>query len=235
MALLLISEMGKDRPQTWKIPDGEVTIGRTDTVLILPNISVSRLHATIESAEGVYTISDAGGENGVVVNDKPIKEHALSTGDVIIIGKFKLEYVGSMRELRGPRLQQVTLLSPYPNHRAGTSADSTFALSPEMRQRMAAQDKLRENAALVAKSGRAYKPGATTITIGPNGQVPASVFLARSPVAELAWESGGHVLRKTSLLGKVTVNGESPDAKRKLRPGDRVQVGSDVFTYDLVK
>ena len=236
MAMLLITEMGKDRPQTWKIPDGEVTIGRTDTVLILPNISVSRLHATIEKVDEAWVVRDSGGENGVVVNDKPAREHSLATGDTIIIGKFKLEFVESMRDLKGPRLQQVTLLSPYPNHRAGTSADSTFALSPEMRQKMAAQDKLRENAALVASAGgRAYKPGTATVTIGPNGQVPASVFLARNPVAELAWESGGHVLRKISLLGKVTVNGAAPDPKRPLRPGDRVQVGSDQFTYELVK
>ena len=99
---------------------------------------------------------------------------------------------------------------------------------------MQVQDKLREKAALVAQGGgRTYKPGAGTLTIGPGGTVPAGVFLARSPVAELVWENGGHVLKKISLLGKVTVNGESTDGQRPLRPGDRIQVGSAQFTYEL--
>jgi pSer/pThr/pTyr-binding forkhead associated (FHA) protein len=236
MALFLITEMGRDRAQTWELPAGEITVGRSDTVLVLPNVSVSRLHARIDPTDSGHKVLDMGGENGVLVNDVAVRDQELNTGDVLIVGKYKLEYIRSMSDLKGPRLQQVTLLSAYPNHRAGTSGDSTFALSPELRQKMQAQDKLRECAALVAVQGkRAFKPGASTLTIGPGGQVPASVFLARSPVAELAWESGGHVLRKTSLLGKVTVNGGPPDDKTPLRPGDRVQVGADVFTYELLK
>lgn len=234
MALLLITEMGRDRAETWKVPDGEVTIGRTDTVLILPNISVSRHHATLLRQDDGYHIIDAGGENGVMVNDKPVKDRRLETGDLIVVGKYKLEFINSMRDLKGPRLQQVTLLSPYANHRAGSSSDSTFALTPEMRRKMQAQDKLREQAALVSGDGR-FRPGGKKLTIGPNGNIPASVFLARSPVAEISWEGGGHIIRKTGLMGKVLVNDQSPDEKRHLRPGDRVQVGSNHFTYELVK
>lgn len=234
MALLLICEMGHDRYEAWKVPDGEVTIGRADTVLILPNISVSRHHATLVNRDGTFHILDAGGQNGVLVNDRLTQEQALKTGDIMLLGKYKLEFIADLRDLKGPRLQQVTLLSPYANHRAASPADSTFSLSHEMRKKMQSQDKLKEQAALVGSEGT-FRPGGRTLTIGPGGMLPASVFLARSPVAELAWSGGGHVLRKTGLFGTVLVNGQAASDDSPLRPGDRIQVGSTHYTYELVK
>jgi pSer/pThr/pTyr-binding forkhead associated (FHA) protein len=85
----------------------EFTIGRVSgNQPILPDVDltpyqayeggVSRLHATIKVAPGMISITDLGSANGTQVNGKKInahEPHPLVHGDVITLGKFKLQIV----------------------------------------------------------------------------------------------------------------------------------------------
>ncbi|MEK6255826.1 MAG: FHA domain-containing protein [Chloroflexota bacterium] len=83
----------------------EYTIGRiSEGQSILPDVDlthyeayakgVSRLHATIKINSGRMTVTDLGSSNGTRVNSNkitPHKEHEVEHGDLITLGKFKLQ------------------------------------------------------------------------------------------------------------------------------------------------
>jgi pSer/pThr/pTyr-binding forkhead associated (FHA) protein len=83
----------------------EYTIGRiSEGQSIVPDIDltpygayrkgVSRLHASIKTEKDAVTISDLGSSNGTRVNNVPISAHKdepLKHGDVLALGKFKLQ------------------------------------------------------------------------------------------------------------------------------------------------
>ncbi len=85
----------------------EYTLGRVSgDQPILPDIDltpyhayeegVSRLHATIKITQQMITITDLGSANGTRINGKKIPAHTpvpLQNGDVLTLGKFKLQVV----------------------------------------------------------------------------------------------------------------------------------------------
>ena len=75
-------------------PDVEYTIGRsTDNHVMLPHLSVSRLHARIYWAGHRFHIVDMNSTNGIVVNDQTVTSHSLSSGDKLKIGSFNLQFI----------------------------------------------------------------------------------------------------------------------------------------------
>ena len=70
-----------------------VTIGRSpQCTIFLNDMTVSRMHATIEQENGCYVIRDANSFNGVWVNNDSVKARALRPGDFIQIGTFCMQY-----------------------------------------------------------------------------------------------------------------------------------------------
>jgi hypothetical protein len=74
--------------------DAEVTrAGRhPDSDIFLDDITVSRRHAEITRHGDRYTLRDVGSLNGTYVNRDRVEEVALSHGDELQIGKFKLVF-----------------------------------------------------------------------------------------------------------------------------------------------
>lgn len=73
-------------------PDA-MTIGRSPQCSIFLNdMTVSRMHATIEPEAGCYVIRDANSFNGVWVNNENVEARALRPGDYVQIGTFCLQY-----------------------------------------------------------------------------------------------------------------------------------------------
>lgn len=67
--------------------DGVVTIGRhPDSVVVLPNASVSSQHATIEMRDGTFYVQDLKSSNGTRVNGAVIEEATLNDGDRVAFG-----------------------------------------------------------------------------------------------------------------------------------------------------
>ena len=70
-----------------------VTIGRSpQCTIFLNDMTVSRMHATIEQENGCYVIRDANSFNGVWVNNDSVEARALRPGDFIQIGTFCMQY-----------------------------------------------------------------------------------------------------------------------------------------------
>jgi len=76
----------------YPLPSGQtLTIGRSDANdIIIDNMSVSSLHARIDSVSATYILTDLESTNGTFVNEELIATHTLRDQDVILIGKHEL-------------------------------------------------------------------------------------------------------------------------------------------------
>ena len=92
--LMVASEAGS--PNSWaKVPtSADITVGRDSSCnIVLPHITVSKLHARITASGGGHVISDCNSTNGVIVNNRRIAgNQPLSEKDVITITNTKLIY-----------------------------------------------------------------------------------------------------------------------------------------------
>jgi hypothetical protein len=80
-------------------------IGRADDNQIrLKSGDISRRHAMISVANGVYLLRDLQSQNGTFVNGQRIAEHVLADGDRVRVGNIELvfHYASSSREDSGP-------------------------------------------------------------------------------------------------------------------------------------
>ena len=69
------------------------TAGRhPESDLFLDDITVSRRHAEFVRAAAGFTLRDVGSLNGTYLNRERVEEAALSNGDEIQIGKYKLAF-----------------------------------------------------------------------------------------------------------------------------------------------
>jgi pSer/pThr/pTyr-binding forkhead associated (FHA) protein len=84
---------GPKRGSRFSLVDSVTTAGRhPDSVIFLDDVTVSRRHATIERQDNGYVMRDAGSLNGTYLNRERVDEAALSHGDELQIGKFKLVF-----------------------------------------------------------------------------------------------------------------------------------------------
>jgi len=75
------------------LKEGSYSIGRSlDSSLRLESADVSRLHARLVIGNTECRVIDENSTNGTFINGRPITQHSLSNGDIIQIGKFKLEF-----------------------------------------------------------------------------------------------------------------------------------------------
>ena len=143
------------------------TIGRASTCdLVIPEESVSRLHAAIERVAGQHVLQDKGSANGTFLNGlRLVRAHAftLREGDVIEIGPARLVYgeppqaegftgLGAPQEVRPDRSYSVATLLRDGAARFGGSAaaetQSTIQRTLESGERQTGIDRCLE---LVAK------------------------------------------------------------------------------------
>jgi pSer/pThr/pTyr-binding forkhead associated (FHA) protein len=73
----------------YSLTDGaNLTVGRVlGNDIVLEDVTVSRLHATIEVKGQKLLVSDQGSKNGTVVNGRKVRSAELYDGDIVRIGK----------------------------------------------------------------------------------------------------------------------------------------------------
>ena len=91
---MLLVQRGPDSGARFLLDRDAVSVGRhPDSDIFLDDISVSRRHGTFTRGGAGYSVADLGSLNGTYVNrDRIDSEVALSGGDEVQIGKYRLIY-----------------------------------------------------------------------------------------------------------------------------------------------
>lgn len=95
---LLVVKRGPNAGSRFLLDQPTTSAGRhPDSDIFLDDVTVSRRHAEFRSEGGEFQVVDVGSLNGTYVNREPVDSAALSNGDEVQIGKFRLVF------LTGPR------------------------------------------------------------------------------------------------------------------------------------
>jgi pSer/pThr/pTyr-binding forkhead associated (FHA) protein len=80
-----------------------ITVGRhSDADVVIPDDSVSHLHAALELAEAGFRLRDLGSTNGVKVNGSRVAAADLKHGDRLELGKAVFRYLAVERKAAPP-------------------------------------------------------------------------------------------------------------------------------------
>lgn len=85
----LVVERGPRSGMTYKLPPGNITVGRhPESDIFLNDVTVSRHHCRFLVSEDAISVEDSGSTNGTYVNDQRIDTSDLSPGDEVLVGRF---------------------------------------------------------------------------------------------------------------------------------------------------
>jgi len=88
----LMGTTGKYKDQTFKLKDRTVIGTATDCDVVIEDGFMSARHCEIRKVEGGFKIVDLGATNGVIVNDKRVKEHFLVDNDNFRLGRSEFKF-----------------------------------------------------------------------------------------------------------------------------------------------
>jgi len=90
----LVITAGPRKGTEYPLTEPLTTIGRgSDNVLVIPDISVSRLHSRLEKQGERWVVLDQGSGNGTRVNGKSIERYPLQHGDEIEMGDTRVQFM----------------------------------------------------------------------------------------------------------------------------------------------
>jgi hypothetical protein len=99
---LLVVKRGPNAGSRFLLDQDVTTAGRhPDSDIFLDDVTVSRRHAEFRREGNGYTVHDVGSLNGTYVNRERIEAVALSGGDEVQIGKFRLVYLTAAARVAG--------------------------------------------------------------------------------------------------------------------------------------
>lgn len=91
---MLVTRRGPNAGSRFLLDTDATTAGRhAASDIFLDDITVSRRHAEFRRAEGRFTVADVGSLNGTYVNKERIDSVPLTSGDEVMIGKFRMVFV----------------------------------------------------------------------------------------------------------------------------------------------
>ncbi len=92
-AARLVVQEGAKAGVVFTLKDAVTTVGRhPESDIFLSDLTVSRRHAEVMISESGFEVRDVGSLNGTYVNRQRVDSAQLQNGDVVQVGRFKLEY-----------------------------------------------------------------------------------------------------------------------------------------------
>ena len=91
---LVVRSGGGRAGETFGLSAEQTTIGRSpECDIFLDDVTVSRRHAVVMHQDSDLTIEDLGSLNGTFLNRRRIETGALTDGDELQIGKYRLTFL----------------------------------------------------------------------------------------------------------------------------------------------
>jgi pSer/pThr/pTyr-binding forkhead associated (FHA) protein len=243
----------------WEMDRPRLRVGRTpDNDIVIDNLAVSRLHATIEEEKGEYFIQDCDSLNGIEVNGERVKRKALADGDEISIAKHTILFrvpsghaVVEAEETQAgfdkTMIFSRSAVTPSPlsaapartDKPAPTRAEKTPAPAGTGRPKVDINATVAVAAArrprLVARDAfgeRVIEVGETGLSIGSdeNADIRIEGMFVAGKHARIVVDDGRIVLQKLAGLRPVRVGGKTVH-EIELRDNDEIQIGNESFVF----
>jgi len=97
---LLVVKRGPNAGSRFQLDKEVISAGRhPESDIFLDDVTVSRRHAEFRRTIDGYEVSDVGSLNGTYVNREPIESSALSNGDEVQVGKFRLVFLTGSQQV----------------------------------------------------------------------------------------------------------------------------------------
>ncbi len=91
---VIVVQRGPEIGQRFELSGERLTVGRSaDADIMLDDVTVSRHHAEFVADGEGWALVDMGSLNGTYVNRHSVERHPLTSGDMIQIGKFRLQFL----------------------------------------------------------------------------------------------------------------------------------------------
>jgi len=172
MAILIVH--GPAGTTEFPLADPVTVIGRGETADVrVLDPGISREHCRIVRVGEAYRLEDAGSRNGTVVNGSTTREHPLSPGDEISLGKFRIVF-------DPPRQEEAAAPEP-----ADAEARESIAMAP------AEADPSRDHYVLELLTGRAK---------GTTFDLSNDVMIGSDPSCGIRLDMGGVAPRQAKLI-----------------------------------
>ncbi len=95
MACLFVIQ-GRDQGRRFELDAPVVGVGRdASNAIRLHDVEVSRRHAQIVQTAEIFRLADLGSSNGTFVNEQPIEQHVLQSGDRVQVGRTLMIFTGN--------------------------------------------------------------------------------------------------------------------------------------------
>jgi pSer/pThr/pTyr-binding forkhead associated (FHA) protein len=89
----IVATSGKHADQTFKLKPSRTLIGTgSDCDVVVEDQFMSSHHCEVRAENGNYKIVDLGSTNGIVVNDKKVREHELVDNDLFRLGRTEFKF-----------------------------------------------------------------------------------------------------------------------------------------------
>lgn len=91
---VIVVQRGPEVGQRFELTGERLTVGRSgENDIMLDDVTVSRHHAEFVADGDGWALVDMGSLNGTYVNRASVERRHLTSGDLIQIGKYRLQYL----------------------------------------------------------------------------------------------------------------------------------------------
>lgn len=220
-----------------------ITVGREVGDIMIKNPAVSARHMRIEKTGSRYVVRDLGSTNGTLVNDVPVTEKELRSGDVITVGRHTIKFDNPGEEAEPPAFEEDmggrTLVMDQAKLKAmmeGSAEGGADKMEKTQRETPAHS----AGAEKAAKLFLSQPPGAprvitldketTMIGSSDKNDVRIRGITIGRVAAQIRREDGEYEIEFKGGLAKLKVDGK-PVEKKKLSNGDKFSISSYNFEF----
>ena len=231
----LIVKLNNNIVQEYEVEE-TISIGRERGDIVLKNPAVSAKHAQVRVEQNDFILEDLKSTNGTFINKGRISTQKLRHGDVIGIGKFELEFIN--------QAEAANRSDPFAMDEGGMTVmintDELMKKEPpkvteKPKQAIKAEARLVLRPKSAADSGRLLlhklKKETTLMGSGDNVDIRVKGFTVAKVAAAIRRGDDGYYISFMGGMSKLKVNGIKVDREIKLKPRDRVELGSYTFEF----